>query len=115
MATAKVYPNGFNYNSFAKAYLYNPAAFNFNPGLLQLNGAGITLTNLMTVSGSTATGANASLSLSSTKGTFKGSFTIPPGKTKIPFNGVFLQPENVATGYFLNGTQSGQVSFGPPN
>ena len=119
-AAAKVYPNGFNFDSSAIGSLYNPALtppLNFNPGLLILSGANLggSITNVLTVNGTSAAGATASLVLSAAKGTFKGSFVIPPSKTKIPFTGVFLQNVNTASGYFVSGGLSGKVFFGPAN
>lgn len=119
IASAKVYRNGFNYGATAIGSLYDPVAtsFNFNPGVLILTGGNLAndITNIMTVNGNAASGGNASLNLSAAKGTFKGSFPNPSGKGKVPFNGVFLQNQNVGSGYFLNSGQSGKVFFGPAN
>jgi hypothetical protein len=120
ISNAKAYPGGFNFDSQVMGSIYNPAAtplFNFNPGLLILTGGnlGSSVTNVLTVNGNSAAGANASLNLSAAKGTFKGSVVIPPGKPKVPFNGVFLQNQNVGSGYFLGGGESGKVFFGPAN
>jgi len=120
VSSAKAYQNGFSFNSQAFGSIYNAAAsplLSFNPGVLILTGGnlGTSITNVLTVNGSSAANANASLSFSTAKGTFKGSFVNPPGKSKVPFNGVFLQNANSASGYFLGGGKSGKVLFGPAN
>ncbi len=118
IANAKFYRNGFDYDATAIGSVYQSAAFNFNPGLLMLTGGNLadSITNILNVNGTSASGGNTSLSLSAAKGTFKGSFANPPAKGKTSFNGVFLQNQNVGSGYFLGGAgQSGKVFFGPAN
>ncbi len=117
IANAKFYRNGFDYDATAIGSIYHSAVFNFNPGLLLLTAGDLanSISNLLNVNGTSVSGASASLSLSAAKGTFKGSFANPPAKKKTPFNGVFLQNQNVGSGYFLGSDQSGKVSFGPPN
>jgi hypothetical protein len=90
---------------------------NFNPGVLILSGGNLamSITNVLTVNGNRAANGNVSVTFSPAKGTFKGSFVNPPGKSKTPVSGVFLQNANTASGYFLGGGQSGRVSFGPAN
>jgi hypothetical protein len=120
IANAKVYPNGFDFDSEAVGSIYNPAAtpsINFNSGVLILSGADLPspITNVVTVNGTSASGPNVTLNLSASKGTFKGSFTMPPGKTKTAFNGVFLPNQNFGAGYFLGSGQSGSVFLSPAN
>jgi hypothetical protein len=69
----------------------------------------------VSINGPSATGANATFSLSASKGTSKGTLVNPPSKSKIPFNGVFLQNQDFGSGYFLGTSQSGRVYFGPAN
>lgn len=54
-----------------------------------------------------------SCKINPSSGQFSGSVTIPGAKQTFPFAGVILQKQNLGTGYFLGGNQSGLVSFGP--
>ena len=120
VANAKFYPGGFDFDTHASGSIYLSTAtplIGFNSGVLILSGANLpdAITNIVTVNGTTASGANVTLSLSAAKGTFKGTFANPSGPSKIPFNGVFLQNQNFGSGYFLGAGQSGKVFFGPVN
>jgi hypothetical protein len=117
--TAKFYPNGFNIMPHATGSTYSSALtplIDFSTGVLVLSDGNLPgpITNVVTINGTSATGAGVTLSLSAAKGTFKGSF-VNPGNAKIPFNGVFLQNQNFGSGYFLGTSQSGRVFFGPAN
>ena len=120
MSSAKFYPGGFDFDTHAIGSIYHSTAtplIDFSSGVLILSGANLPdpVTNVVTVSGNKATGANVTLSLSASKGTFKGTFVNPPGKSKIPFSGVFLQNRDSGFGYFLGTGVSGSVFFGPGN
>lgn len=54
-----------------------------------------------------------SCKITTSSGQFSGTVTIPGTKQTISFTGVLLQKENMGTGYFLGGNQSGLISFGP--
>ena len=118
--TAKMYPGGFNFVTHATGSIYNAAAaplIDFSPGVIILTGGNLAgpITNTVTVNGTSASGNGVSLTLSASKGTFKGSAANPPGKAKISFSGVFLQNQNFGSGFFPGTGQSGRVFFGPAN
>jgi len=116
---AKFYPAGFAFDTYAVGSQFHAAnpLLDFSSRMLILSGANLPdpLTNLVTLSGTTVTGPNVSLNLNAAKGTFKGSFVNPPAKGKIPLNGVLLQNQDSASGYFLGAGQSGTVFLGPAN
>ncbi|HXS68765.1 MAG TPA: S8 family serine peptidase, partial [Candidatus Polarisedimenticolia bacterium] len=113
--TSKFYPGGFNFTTHATGSLFDSSVpISFVNGEILLSGGDLAdaILNPVTVSGSSATGANKlSLKLSAT-GAFKGSVPNPPGKP-IPINGVFLQSRQFGSGYFLGTDQSSRVFFGP--
>ncbi len=121
MNTAKVYPGGFNFETHAIGSTYNPAAaplIGFANGLVTLAGANLTDTIVSPASVSGATVINQgtnklSLKFTASKGTFTGSVVDPASSATIKFNGVYLQSQALGLGYFLGGTQSGGVTFGP--
>ncbi|HSU53178.1 MAG TPA: hypothetical protein VLT36_03880 [Candidatus Dormibacteraeota bacterium] len=46
-------------------------------------------------------------------GLFRGTFVKPSALRPVPFSGVVLQSQNVGSGYYLFGSQSGRVDLGP--
>ena len=53
------------------------------------------------------------MTITTSSGLFKGTATSLGNGTVVPINGVLLQKQNAAYGYFLNNGQSGAVSVGP--
>jgi hypothetical protein len=116
----KFYPAGFDFDSHASGSKYNAALrplLDFSSGVLILTGGNLLnpITNVVAINGTRATGSNVTFSLNAAKGTFKGAFVNPPGKSKVPFTGVFLQNQDFGSGYFLGTGNSGSVFFGPAN
>jgi hypothetical protein len=121
MPAAKFYRNGFDFDTHATGSSYNPAAaplIGFSAGVVILTGGNLSsdLASGVSVNGSTVTSTNTlNMTLSASKGTFKGSIANPAGKGAISFSGVYLQNQNFGSGYFLGTNQSGRVFFGPGN
>ena len=53
------------------------------------------------------------VALVTSRGTFSGSFSVPPSKLKHKFNGVLIRQLNAGYGYFVGTNQSGFVRLGP--
>jgi len=122
LATAKVYPQGFNY----EANLYGSRYRRPVPGgrILELTDANVLFHGggLDDLSDQITIGTNSrvinlsenqlSLSFSSGNGLFRGSVRPPGGRQSIAFNGVVFQKQNTAYGYFLGLGESGYVTIG---
>jgi hypothetical protein len=121
---AKYYPSGFTVSLAAIGFRYTPPARGnnvvpFSNGSLVLSGSdlALNLTNSIAIGANnrvTSDGANKlSLTFSSSLGSFSGR-TLNSGTGKpIVFSGVVLQTTNIARGFFLGTSQSGEVIIGP--
>lgn len=123
-ARARNYPGGFVIASDAIGSAYQPvrgsAAIDLPDGQLVLQGAnlseemveGVTLGSNNKFASSTGN-RNLKLSLQSNTGLIKGTVTEPGTNRKLAVNGVVLQKQGYAAGYFLGGNRSGNVYVGP--
>jgi hypothetical protein len=122
----KIYPYGFTVVTNMIGSLYSPPA----PGAdslmltngagvltLQNSGTGLLLTNDVTVTNNKVTLTNdvdrLKMTFGAAHGRFIGSF-VPPGLDhKVTLNGVVLQEQGEAVGWFLENGESGSVTLEP--
>ncbi len=118
------YSEGFEMNIAARGSAYEEPAknfpvINFSDGQLILSDGSLTanLVNDLTVHTNnkiTNLDSNAlSLTIIPSSGLFRGKVLNPEDDKIINFQGAVLQDENVGSGYFLKGNQSGKVRFAP--
>lgn len=99
--------------------LYNPATgLPQGPATVTLTGAGLTLTNNITVGSddkiSTTNATGLKLSIAHATGIISGTFANPTNsRDSIKVSGVILQSQTNAQGYFLNNAQSGAFELTP--
>ena len=62
----------------------------------------------------TAADKSLKLTISVSTGLFKGSVLVPGSKKPLAIGGVILQKQINGSGFFLNGTQAGEVIFSVP-
>lgn len=116
-ASAKYYPAGFTNTAEVIGSSYNEtngvSLLNLTDGLMTLANGGFAqaVTNQVTSPDiNTFTDANGDkLTFKATTGAFKGSFTDPVTGKPVAMNGVVLQNQNIAAGYFLDNSTSGSV------
>ncbi len=122
---AKVYPEGFANQTAVTGSTYTPPprggqilSFSGNSSLT-LAGGGLdqTITNQFTVGlldhVVNQSGNPLSLFFTPANGRFNGSVVNPATKKRVVFKGVVLQSQNAASGYFLDGNQSGEAVISP--
>jgi hypothetical protein len=120
---AKRYPLGFNFPNNSLGSSYNPSlapVTGFTQNGLVLQGANLYAPIISTVTlnaanmvTKTAGGNRLSLTLTPSRGLFRGSvFDVNSGKT-VNFSGAILQNLGFGSGFFLNTNLCGQVYFGP--
>jgi hypothetical protein len=118
------YPSGFNFNEGIQAV---GSIYSFTNGMpllnlptggvdvLQLGNPVQNYTNTFTLGSdnkiTSADGLN--LVITTTSGLFKGTANSLGNGTSVPINGILLQKQNAAYGYFLNNGQSGAVTLKP--
>jgi hypothetical protein len=118
---AKYYPAGFTnqVQAFVSKYESTPRAsvleYNFGQSIFQNGNPSGNITNEFSInSGGRISGPNnLNLTIAPSSGSFKGSMKNPLTGKVISFNGVVLQRQQFARGFFLDGDQSGSVYFGP--
>jgi hypothetical protein len=124
VANASLYPGGFSFTNgitilgSTHTFTFEKPSLNLpNGGQVDLQQAGLSsnITNYFTLtSKNTATGTNnLKLTITLFTGVFKGTAFNPANNTSITINGVVLDNENAALGFFTNANQSGSVVIGP--
>ena len=121
-AAAAFYPNGFDFGTNAFGSAYSPAvtpAIGFLNGELVLTGGNLAspIDGLWTIRNNNtaipADGGNGSLRFTPAQGFFNGSVPIAGTGKPARFNGVILQKQGYAAGYFRGTNQIGSAILGP--
>jgi hypothetical protein len=126
ISSAKYFPAGFDLETNAIGSIYHAPASTTIPILAMTNdfvlltdgNLGNNLTNSVTIGPKSQvfdqTLVNKlKLTVSTSLGSFKGTFQDPVTLKPVSFSGVLLQKQNYGSGYFLGTNQSGRVYFGP--
>jgi hypothetical protein len=124
LATSKYYANGLTLHAPIQSSPYTAPGpginlFNATNLVVTLSGGGLasSITNPITLGANNrivSQSANKlSLSFSLPAGSFSGSVVNPATSKSIPFGGVVLENQRVASGFFLGSGQSGRVSIAP--
>jgi hypothetical protein len=120
---AKAYPGGFDVEVPATGSAYSPqagnAVLNFSDGSVRLSGGSLTedILNIIVLNSNSKV-ANMSankltLNITTPLGLMKGTVVDPVSGKTLKFEGAVNQKQNLGSGYFINGAQSGTVRFGP--
>lgn len=121
-AGGKLYPAGFTNETTAAGSAYVFAAgvpvLNLAPGQMWLQNGNLTasFTNQITIDSAskvTSTNATVKVTITTSTGLFKGTVVNPADGKSISFNGVVLQKQNIAAGFFTGFNQTGRVYFQP--
>lgn len=125
LSTAKYYTNGLAFQTPIQGSPYAAPArgtnlFNATNLVVVLSGGGLahSITNRITLDPSNRVVNQSSnkltLSFLTTAGSFKGTVINPATSKSISFNGVVLENQGAASGFFLGSGQSGRVLIAPP-
>jgi hypothetical protein len=121
-AGGKFYPAGFTNATTAagSAYVFTAGVpvLDLAPGQMWLQNGNLTasFTNQITIDSAskvTSTNATVKVTITTSTGLFKGTVVNPADGKSISFNGVVLQKENIAAGFFTGFNQTGRVYMQP--
>jgi hypothetical protein len=122
IANAKLYPNGFTFQTNAIGSPFDPSLkpiTGFTDAVVLLTGGNLAspIVNQVMVTSKNKVvnlaGSKLTLTLTPAQGLFKGSVLDASTGKPISFSGAILQNLNAGSGFFLTTNLSGQVSFGP--